>query len=75
MANQRILVIGGMGPQAGVRLVDMIMQKSIDEFGATKGEDFPEVVLCSLPVPDFIDSSRNQAKALQLISQRLWPLC
>lgn len=73
----KIVIIGGMGPQASLALHQRIIQLAT-QAGASDGEQYPEILHLSLPVPDFIsDTSRTQA-ALDMITHslagvRLWP--
>ncbi len=60
---KRILIIGGMGPQASLELHSRIISAA-SSAGAHHGEDFPEIVHASLPIADFIsDTSRLQPAA------------
>ncbi len=69
--RKSIGIIGGMGPQASSQLLRMIIDLSASEFGAKNGEDFPEVLLLSLPISDFI-SDKNKAKlALEVIKNKI----
>lgn len=51
--KQRIIIIGGMGPQASLELHRRMIQQALAD-GAKDGTDFPHIVHLSLPVPDFI---------------------
>lgn len=64
-------ILGGMGPQASARLVDMLIEMSTKAFGAKNGEDFPEIILDSIPVPDFISDSKNLKPALDMLKERV----
>lgn len=73
--NKRILIIGGMGPQASLKLHQHIINRAVEN-GAIHGSDFPEIIHISLPVDDFISDSNKTSKALSLIKRRLyclWP--
>lgn len=46
MKNRQIIgIIGGMGPFAGVEFCKLLLQKSSSDFGATNGDEFPEIIL------------------------------
>jgi aspartate/glutamate racemase len=45
---ERIIIIGGMGPQASIELHNRIITRAAAN-GARKGSDFPYVVHLSLP--------------------------
>ena len=50
--KQRIIIIGGMGPQASLELHRPMIQQALAD-GAKDGTDFPHIVHLSLPVPDW----------------------
>jgi aspartate/glutamate racemase len=63
--NNRIIIIGGMGPQASLDLHHRIIQGASLR-GAKNGEDFPEIIHLSVPVPDFISGNGLEKAALVL---------
>ena len=54
---KKILIIGGMGPQASLELHDRIITAAAKQ-GATDGDEFPEILHASLPITDFISSDK-----------------
>jgi len=52
--KKTIGIIGGVGPQASDYLYQQIISQAQTGHGAKNNEDFPEVVLYSIPVPDFM---------------------
>ena len=66
-----IAILGGMGPQASAKLVEILIDKSIKDFGAKDGDDFPEIILDSVPVSDFISTSENIKHALEIFMERI----
>lgn len=66
-----ICILGGMGPQAGAKMLEVMISIAAREFGAKNCEDFPEIVLFSLPVPDFIASKKNLKKALAMLREKV----
>jgi len=68
--NNRIIIIGGMGPQASLRLHDHVLQQAARN-GAQNGDDFPEIMHASLPIKDFISDESMANRALQQISAAL----
>ncbi len=64
-------IIGGMGPGASARMLQVMVSMASDEFGARNGEDFPEIILSSIPVPDFISDKRNIQPALNMLKDRV----
>lgn len=67
MSNKTIGIIGGMGPDASARLYQLMITMARDEFGVRKNEEYPELVIYSIPVPDFIaDMSRAEEATFML---------
>lgn len=64
-------ILGGMGPQASAHLVKLLIDKSSKEFGAKNGDDFPEIVLDSVPIPDFISDKKKKRLALKMLKERV----
>lgn len=73
MNQQRsvIGILGGMGPQASARLVQILVEMSTKEFGAKNCDDFPEIVLDSIPIPDFISDKKNKKVGLKMLKERV----
>ena len=72
---KRIIIVGGMGPQASLQLHQELLHTAAAN-GAQEGDEFPHIVHLSLPVKDFISDQRFAAKALELIAgslERLYP--
>lgn len=75
--SKRIVIIGGMGPQASVELHRRLIAHATMN-GAADNHDYPEVVHISLPVRDFIDDESARPAALERIIGTLhrvqpWP--
>ena len=68
--KNRLIIIGGMGPQASLLLHKRIIDGAIER-GALEGADFPEIVHVSLPVDDFISDVSKTNAAFQLIQSTL----
>lgn len=81
MKKHPIVILGGMGPEASAYLYDIMIQQSVDLFKAVNNDDFPEIILYSIPIPDFISSIKRQEEALKILKKRvrklnkLNPLC
>lgn len=66
--EKRIIIIGGMGPQASVELHRRIIAHAC-KLGARNGNDFPEIAHISLPIDDFIaDKSKTKQALIQIQS-------
>lgn len=71
MNNKTIGIIGGMGPDASARLYQLMIVMARDEFGAQKNEEYPELVIHSLPVPDFISDMSRSEEAMFMLKDRV----
>lgn len=71
MKKQIIGILGGMGPGASNYLYKTLIDFSIKYFGAKNNDDFPDILLDSVPVPDFISSSSKKRAALNMLKNRV----
>jgi aspartate racemase len=71
--NKRKIIglIGGMGPFAGARFCTLLLEKSARDFGAKNGDEFPEIVLDSVPVSDFISDTSKISEAEAILVSRV----
>jgi aspartate racemase len=69
--KQKIGLIGGMGPFASERFMRMLLEKSAKRFGAKNGNDFPEIILDSVPVRDFISNTKSLPLAKRMLVSRV----
>lgn len=67
--KKAIGIIGGMGPSASVYMYKTLIDLAISEFNAVNNEDFPEIILYSVPVPDFISSDGKKSQALSMLKK------
>ncbi len=67
----KIGILGGMAPSASNYMYDMLIKLSIQYFGAVNNDDFPEIILYSIPVPDFISNSKDKETALTMLKDRV----
>lgn len=71
MKKKTIGIIGGMGPEASCHFYGMLISHAQKNYHAVKNEDFPDIYLTSIPVPDFISSDKNQRKALSMLIDKI----
>ncbi len=72
MKSKKIIgILGGMGPSASGYLYNLMNSLAVKEYGVKKNDEFPETILYSVPVPDFISSTRNKSKALAMLKRRV----
>jgi len=69
--NNTIGIIGGMGPDASARLYSQMITMAREEFGARKNHDYPEIILHSIPVPDFISDTSEVETATFMLKSRI----
>ena len=69
--NKKFGILGGMSPQASNYMYDRLIQLSIQNFGAKNNDDFPEIILHSIPVPDFISNDNEKVIALEMLIARV----
>ncbi|MCX6791414.1 MAG: amino acid racemase [Candidatus Gottesmanbacteria bacterium] len=70
MKNKIIGIIGGMGPQASAELYRLLIEGAKREYGARNNDDFPEILIDSVPVPDFLSYTREMEKAAVMLEDR-----
>lgn len=73
MKNKKrpIGIIGGMGPFASAELLNMVLLSARNKFGARKDEDFPEIILTSIPVKNFFTDEKKAKLVLKMIKQKI----
>ena len=63
-------ILGGMGPQASAHLIHLLVQDAPKHITINSDTDFPEIVLLSVPVPNFIESKKNLIPAKNILLDR-----
>lgn len=71
MKKGAIAILGGMGPEASAKMLEVMVDMAANEFGAKDGADFPEIILFSLPVPDFISDKRRISMARRMLEGKI----
>jgi aspartate racemase len=67
MHNQ-LIILGGMGPQASLRLHELLLQKS-RTFHNGAPDAYPAILHASMQIPDFIENTQNVEPAMAVIRQ------
>lgn len=67
-------VLGGMGSQASVEFYRLFIEKSSTDYGAINNDDFPEILIDSIPVPDFVSNTKNMGQAASMLLRQLLKL-
>ena len=65
--SNRIVIVGGMGPQASLELHRRIIAAAA-QLGARDNEDYPEILHASIPITDFINSGDKSLGLKQLLT-------
>lgn len=63
-------ILGGMGPQASARLVELLIAKTPNFVINPIDSDYPEIIHLSVPVPNFISNKNNMQKAKDILIER-----
>lgn len=66
-----IAILGGMGPEASAKMLEVMVSMATREFGAKDCRDFPEIIVDSIPLPDFISNKRNLPLATKILTNRV----
>ncbi len=70
-SNRIIGLIGGMGPYASAHFYELLLKKSNYSYGAKNNDDYPEVLIDSIPVPDFISNTKKLDTAKEMLVSRV----
>lgn len=60
-----------MGPQASAELYRLINEKAMVQYGARNNDDYPEIVIDSVSVPDFISETKHMERAVLILEDRV----
>jgi len=63
-------ILGGMGPQASAKLYELIIRGTQEYAPAAVDDVYPEIVLLSVPVPNFISNKNELPKAKRMLIER-----
>ena len=69
--NKIIGLIGGMGPYASAYFYKLLLKKSGDLYGVKNNNDYPEILIDSVPVPDFISNTKQLDIARKILISRI----
>lgn len=64
-------IIGGMGPEASAHFYRLLIHHAQKDYQIERNEDFPEIYLASIPVPDFISDEDREEEALEMLLNRM----
>lgn len=69
--NKIMGVLGGMGPEATVKFYELLIKISQEKYRAFANDSFPEIIIYSVPVPDFISSLKSKETAKKMLISRI----
>ncbi len=72
--NKKIGVIGGVGPQATQFIYGKIIEFSQKKYGAQNNDDYPRILIESVPVPDFISDTSQIETAKEMLVEAIHSL-
>ena len=64
-------ILGGMGPQASNLLLSLLIESSHKFTTIQSDEDFPDIVLLNVPMPNFTQDTANQTRATEVLLSKL----
>lgn len=65
--DKKVGIIGGVGPQATKFIYEKIIELSQDKYGAKNNNDYPDLIIESLPIPDFISNKNDIETAKEML--------
>src|SRR5215472_3837887 len=74
MSAKTIGILAGMGPRSTAPFVDLVITECQKQYGAKDNQDFPHMMIYSLPTPIFVDrpvDHEEVAKAIETGLRRL----
>lgn len=70
--NKRLIgILGGMGPQASCELYRLIIEGSRTRYGALHNDEYPEIVIDSVPVPDGFSHPESMETVATMLEDRV----
>lgn len=69
--SKTIGILGGMGPQASCELYRLLIEQAGRDYGARNNDEYPEVLIDSVPVPDFLSSTQKIEEAAMILEDRV----
>lgn len=68
---KKIGILGGMGPEATAELYLQIIRIFQQEYGAVYDNDYPEILICSLPLPDIVEKVASREEIIKKLTEGL----
>src|SRR3989344_9196177 len=65
--HKKIGILGGVGPQATQFIYRKILELSQSKYGAKNNNDYPQMIIESVPIPDFISDTSQIEIAKEML--------
>lgn len=69
--NKIIGILGGMGPEATAKLYGLLVKVAQRKYRVLSNDSFPEIIIYSVPVPDFISNLKSKEIAKRMLISRI----
>jgi len=66
---KKIGIIGGMGPEATAAFYSGIFRIFQKRFGARYDDDYPEIIMISLPLPDVVECRGDESAIVSMLTE------
>lgn len=60
-------ILGGMGPESTAIFYQAIIKQCQKQYGAKYDEDYPEIFIYNLPIPNIVDGLKKPAETLKML--------
>lgn len=60
-------VLGGMGPESSAIFYQALIRECQRQYGAKYDEDYPEIFIYNLPIPDIVEGLKEPEKTLEML--------
>lgn len=67
--TKKIGIIGGVGPQATMALYELIISVAQKKYAAKDNDDYPHLLIESVPIPDFISDQSQLSVAREMLQR------
>lgn len=69
MQKKIIGILGGMGPESTAIFYQALIKQCQTQFGAQYDEDYPEIFIYNLPIPDVVEGLKRPDETLSMLIQ------
>ena len=69
--HKTIGILAGMGPRSTAPFIDLVISECQKQYGASYDEDFPHMLIYSLPTPFYVDKPIDHKKMKETLCNGL----